>query len=122
MAQGLGAPGLVQGLWLLLGLMTLTGALSYGELASRFPQAGGAYVYLREGWGEGAAFLYGWKCLLVMDPGITAALAAGFADYVLYVWPTAPGGTKAVAIVAIVTLATLTALGTRLAAGVLVAI
>jgi basic amino acid/polyamine antiporter, APA family len=122
MAHGLGAPGLVLALWVLLGVMTFTGALCYGELASRFPEAGGAYVYLREGWGEAAAFLYGWKCLLVMDPGITAALAAGLADYVVFLWPGVPGGAKAVALVAILLLASLTALGTRLAAGALVAV
>jgi len=122
MAQGLGAPALVHGMWALAGLMALCGALCYAELASRFPEAGGAYVYLREGWGERAAFLYGWKCLLVMDPGITAALAAGLADYVLYLRPGIPGGAKAVAVAAIVALAVLTALGTRLAAGTLVAV
>jgi APA family basic amino acid/polyamine antiporter len=120
MARGLGAPGLVHVMWGLAGFMALTGALCYGELASRFPEAGGAYVYLREGWGETAAFLYGWKCLLVMDPGITAALAAGLADYVGYLRPDVP--TKAVAIAAILALGTLAALGTRLAAGALVAI
>lgn len=120
MAQGLAAPGLVHAMWALAGFMALTGALCYGELSSRFPEAGGAYVYLREGWGEGTAFLYGWKCLLVMDPGITAALAAGVADYVGYLWPAAR--TKAVAVVVIAAVAVLTALGTRLAAGTLVAI
>ena len=109
-------------MWVLAGTMALAGALCYGELASRFPEAGGAYVYLREGWGERAAFLYGWKCLLVMDPGITAALGAGLASYVVYLWPGAPGGAKAVAVAAILLLATLTALGTRLAAGALVAL
>jgi APA family basic amino acid/polyamine antiporter len=122
MAQGLGAPALVHAMWGLMGLMALCGALCYGELASRFPEAGGAYVYLREGWGEGAAFLYGWKCLLVMDPGITAALGAGLAQYVGYLWPGVPGGSRVVAVVAIVALALLTGLGTRLAAGALVAL
>jgi len=122
MAQGLGAPGLVYAMWLLAGFMALTGALCYGELASRFPRAGGAYVYLREAWGEPVAFLYGWKCLLVMDPGITAALAAGLADYVAYLTPLGPFGRKAVAVAAIVLLAALTALGTRLAARALVGI
>ena len=60
----------------------ICGALCYGALAARFPQAGGGYVYLREAYGPRVAFLYGWKCLLVMDPGITAALATGFASYV----------------------------------------
>jgi APA family basic amino acid/polyamine antiporter len=122
MARSLGAPGLVHAMWALAGLMALSGALCYGELASRFPEAGGAYVYLREGWGEGAAFLYGWKCLLVMDPGITAALAAGLAEYVAWLWPGVPGGPRAVAVGAIAVLALLAVLGTRLAAGTLVAL
>jgi APA family basic amino acid/polyamine antiporter len=120
MARGLGAPGLVYGMWLLAGAMALAGALCYGELASRFPEAGGAYVYLRKAWGRPAAFLYGWKCLLVMDPGISAALAAGLADYVAYLTPLTTVQRKAVAIAAILLLAALTALGTRLAAGALV--
>ena len=122
MAQGLGAPGLVYAMWLLAGFMALTGALCYGELSARFPEAGGAYVYLREAWGEPVAFLYGWKCLLVMDPGITAALAAGLSDYVAYLTPLGPGGRKAVAVAAILLLAAVTALGTRLAASALVLI
>jgi APA family basic amino acid/polyamine antiporter len=122
MVQGLGAPGLVHGMWLLMGLMALTGALCYGELAARFPEAGGAYVFLREAWGERAAFLYGWKCLLVMDPGLTAALGAGLASYVVYLWPGVPGGAHAVAVAAILALAAVAALGTRLAAGAIVAL
>jgi APA family basic amino acid/polyamine antiporter len=122
MAQGLGASGLVYAMWVLAGLMALTGALCYGELASRFPEAGGAYVYLREAWGEALAFLYGWKCLLVMDPGITAALAAGLAEYVAYLVPLGPGERKGVAVLAIAVIAALTATGTRLAAGALVTI
>lgn len=122
MAQGLGAPGLVYAMWLLAGFMALTGALCYGELSARFPEAGGAYVYLREAWGEPVAFLYGWKCLLVMDPGITAALAAGLSDYVAYLMPLGPGGRRAVAVAAILLLAAVTALGTRLAANALVLI
>ena len=122
MARGLGASGLVYAMWLLAGFMALAGALCYGELASRFPEAGGAYVYLREAWGEPLAFLYGWKCLLVMDPGITAALAAGLAEYVSYLWPLDAAAKKSVAALAILAIATLSALGTRLAAGTLVVI
>src|SRR5215218_10317360 len=68
----LASPALTIGLWLVCGALVLAGALTFGELASRFPMAGGPYVYLREGWGEQAAFLYGWQSLLVMDPGGTA--------------------------------------------------
>ena len=120
MARGLGASGLVYAMWLLAGFMALAGALCYGELASRFPRAGGAYVYLREAWGERVAFLYGWKCLLVMDPGLTAALAAGLAQYVGYLTPLDAAERKAVAVAILLIVATLTALGTRLAARSLV--
>src|SRR2546422_2894140 len=75
MARSLGSPFWLLIVWLLMGLMALSGALCYGELAARRPEAGGGYVYLREAYGPAVAFLYGWKCLLVMDPGITAALA-----------------------------------------------
>jgi basic amino acid/polyamine antiporter, APA family len=122
MARQLGSPGLVYVMWLVMGTMALCGALCYGELASRFPEAGGAYVYLREAWGEAPAFLYGWKCLLVMDPGLTAALAAGMAEYVAYLVPLDAGGRKAVAVGALVLLALLSIAGTRIAAGVLVAV
>lgn len=120
MARGLGAPGLVHAVWLLTGLMALTGALCYGELASRYPVAGGAYVYLREVWGERTAFLYGWQCLLVMDPGLTAALATGLVGYAAQLWPIGANGSKVAAVGAILTLAGVTALGTRLAASTLV--
>lgn len=120
MARGLGAPGLVHAMWLLVGLMALSGALCYGELASRFPEMGGAYVFLRRAWGEPVAFLYGWKCLLVMDPGVTAALAAGLADYLAYLTPLSTGERKVAAMMVILLLAALAALGTRLAAGTLV--
>jgi APA family basic amino acid/polyamine antiporter len=122
MARQLGAPGLTYAMWLLAGFMALSGGLCYGELASRFPEAGGAYVYLREAWGELPAFLYGWKCLLVMDPGLTAALAAGLADYVAYLTPLGPAGRKGVAVLVLVLIAALSIVGTRVAAGALVTV
>ena len=78
--------------------MALCGTLVYGELAARYPEAGGGYVYLREAWDPRVAFLYGWKCCLVMDPGITAALATGLAAYVGYLVPLGPIGLKVVGI------------------------
>jgi APA family basic amino acid/polyamine antiporter len=98
MARTLASPAWLLGAWLLMGGMALAGALSYGELASRFPEAGGGYIYLRETYGRRLAFLYGWKCLLVMDPGITAALASGLAAYVGYLVPLGPIGLKLVAL------------------------
>jgi APA family basic amino acid/polyamine antiporter len=122
MARGLGSSGLVYSMWLLAGVMALAGALCYGELASRFPEAGGAYVYIREAYGEPFAFLYGWKCLLVMDPGITAALAAGLAEYVAYLLPLDAGGKRIAAVVVILLVAAVTAAGTRVAASTLVVV
>jgi APA family basic amino acid/polyamine antiporter len=75
------APALV--VWVVVGLLSIAGALCYAELTTRFPQAGGGYVFLREAFGARAAFVFGWMSLLVTDPGITAALAIGFAQYLL---------------------------------------
>ncbi len=116
MARSLGSPAWLLLVWLVMGGMALSGALCYGELAARFPEAGGGYVYLREAYGPRVAFLYGWKCLLVMDPGITAALATGLASYVGYVVPLSTGAHKAVAIAAIIALAMVSVAGVRVGA------
>ena len=79
MAKSVVSPSWLLAIWLLIGLMTLCGALCYAELASRFPQSGGTYVYLREAYGNGLAFLYGWTVLLVLDPGLTAVFGVGIA-------------------------------------------
>ena len=70
MIQSQRSPGLTIALWLVCATLVFAGSLAFGELAARFPSAGGPYVYLREAWGEQVAFLYGWQCLLVMDTGI----------------------------------------------------
>ncbi len=119
MARALGSPLWLLVVWLLMGVMALSGALCYGELAARFPEAGGGYVYLRRAYGPAVAFLYGWKCLLVMDPGITAALAVGFARYAGYIVPLSAPGLKAVAIGAILVLAAVNVAGVRLGAGMM---
>jgi APA family basic amino acid/polyamine antiporter len=115
----LASPPLTLGLWLLCGGLVLAGALTFGELASRFPQAGGLYVYLREAWGERVAFLYGWQCLLVMDPGITAALAAGTAQYAALLFPRAAGFERWIAAGMIWLLALLAMAGLSLSSRVL---
>ncbi len=119
MARALGSPFWVLAVWLVVGATALCGALCYGELASRMPEAGGGYAYLREAWGPGLAFLYGWECLLVMDPGITAALGAGFGQYAASIVPLPPVGVTSVAIAAVVTLAAVNVVGTRVGATVL---
>jgi APA family basic amino acid/polyamine antiporter len=119
MTKALGSPFWVLMVWVAVGVTVLCGALCYGELAGRYPEAGGGYVYLREAWGPGVAFLYGWKCLLVMDPGLTAALAAGFARYAAVLVPLGDAGQKIVAMAAIVLLSIVSALGMRVAGGLM---
>jgi APA family basic amino acid/polyamine antiporter len=114
MAKSLGSPMWLLLVWLLMGIMSLSGALCYGELAARFPQAGGSYVYLREAYGGMAAFLYGWMVLLVLDPGLTAALAVGAAGYAGYILKLSPLGIKLFAVLSILTLAVVNILGVRL--------
>ena len=114
MARSLGSPFWLLVVWLLMGVMALSGALCYGELAARYPEAGGGYVYLREAYGPAVGFLYGWKCLLVMDPGITAALAAGLASYVGYALGVSGLWLKVIAIGSIVILGMVNIIGLRL--------
>lgn len=116
MAKSLGSPALVLAVWLVMGAMALCGALCYGELAARYPEAGGGYVYLREAYGAPLAFLYGWMALVVMDPGLTAALAVGLAGYVGYSFNLSPVGIKLVAVSSIVALAAVNIRGVRLGA------
>jgi APA family basic amino acid/polyamine antiporter len=116
MARSAGSPGVLLLVWLFLSAMALAGALCFGELSSRLPEAGGSYVYLREAFGPGLAFLYGWKCLLVMDPGLTAALATGLGAYAVVLVPGLSAKAVALAGIAVVAVANLA--GVRLAAGV----
>jgi APA family basic amino acid/polyamine antiporter len=116
MARALGSPALVFAVWAFMGAAALCGALSLGELAARYPEAGGSYVYLREAYGPSVAFLYGWKCLLIMDPGLTAALATGLGAYAQATFPAlAP---KAVALAAIFAIAAANTIGLRLAGAI----
>ncbi|HEY0377338.1 MAG TPA: amino acid permease [Pyrinomonadaceae bacterium] len=120
MAKSLGSPLLLLAVWLVMGFAALCGALCYGELATRFPEAGGGYVYLREAYGPGVAFLYGWMLLLVLDPGLTAALAVSVADYAANITPLSPLGMKALGVGVIVLLAAVNILGVRLGARMMV--
>jgi APA family basic amino acid/polyamine antiporter len=80
-AAGLPSPGLLLVVWLAGGLITLCGALSFAELGAMYPQAGGQYVYLREAYGPGAAFLFGWAFFGFIMCGGLAALAVAFAEF-----------------------------------------
>jgi len=73
--------------WILTGVLTISAALSYGELAAMFPRAGGQYVYLREAFSPLWGFLYGWTLFLVIQTGTIAAVAVGFARYLGVLFP-----------------------------------
>src|SRR5215472_17252030 len=87
-ARQVGSPGWLLIVWVVTGLLTLTAALSYGELAAMMPKAGGQYVYLREAFSPLWGFLYGWTLFLVIQTGTIAAVAVGFARFsgVLVPW------------------------------------
>src|SRR5439155_907681 len=81
------APGLLLVVWAASGVVTLMGALSYGELAAMFPKAGGQYVYLREGISPLFGYLYGWTLFVVIQTGTIAAVAVAFARFASVFWP-----------------------------------
>jgi APA family basic amino acid/polyamine antiporter len=87
-ARNVGAPGWMLMVWIITGLMTIFAALSYGELASMMPQAGGQYVYIREAFNPLAGFLYGWTFFTVIQTGTIAAVGMAFAKFagVLVPW------------------------------------
>jgi APA family basic amino acid/polyamine antiporter len=80
-ARQVNSPGLMLMTWVVTALLTLTAALSYGELAAAMPQAGGQYVYLREAFGPLCGFLYGWTLFAVIQTGTIAAVAVAFAKF-----------------------------------------
>lgn len=86
-SQQTGSPGGLLLTWILTGLLTISAALSYGELAALFPHAGGQYVYLREAYSPLWGFLYGWTLFLVIQTGTIAAVAVGFARYLGVLFP-----------------------------------
>src|SRR5246127_3905721 len=86
-ARQVGSPGWLLVVWIVTGLLTLTAALSYGELAAMMPKAGGQYVYLREAFSPLWGFLYGWTLFLVIQTGTIAAVAVGFAKFLGVIWP-----------------------------------
>ena len=88
MSRQVGSPGWLLVAWVITGLLTVIGALSYGELAAMMPKAGGQYVYLREAFSPMWGFLYGWTLFMVIQTGTIAAVAVGFARYFGVMWPT----------------------------------
>ncbi len=97
-ARTVGSAGWLLAVWVVTGLLTVTGALCYGELAGMMPAAGGQYVYLREAYGPLVGFLYGWTSFMVIQTGTIAAVGVAFAKFtgVLVPW-FSPRNTLAVA-------------------------
>lgn len=87
MLKDLGSAGWLIAAWLITGFMTLTAALSYGELSAMFPKAGGQYVYLREAYSPFVGFLYGWSFFAVIQTGTIAAVAVAFGKFLGYIVP-----------------------------------
>ncbi len=87
-ARNVGSPGWLMMVWLITGVITIIGALSYGELAAMMPSVGGQYVYLRESYHPLIGFLFGWTTFLVIQCGSIAAVAVGFAKFsgVIFPW------------------------------------
>jgi APA family basic amino acid/polyamine antiporter len=80
-------PGALLLVWVITGLMTVTGALTYAELAAMLPKAGGQYVFLREGLSPAAGFLYGWTLFMVIQTGTIAAVAVAFGKFLSVLVP-----------------------------------
>jgi len=104
--------------WLVAGVLSLLGALTYGEMGAMKPDAGGLYVYIRDAFGELPAFLYGWTALLVIASGSTATLAVAFSSYLGQIVPVSALAAKAIAVLMIVTTMVINVRGTRQSANV----
>lgn len=92
MLKDLGSAGWLIAAWLITGFMTLTAALSYGELSAMFPKAGGQYVYLREAYNPFVGFLYGWSFFAVIQTGTIAAVGVAFGKFLGYLVPSLGDG------------------------------
>ena len=90
-ARGTNSPALYLGAWVVTAILTMTAALSYGELAAMMPKAGGQYVYLRESLGPLWGFLYGWTLFLVIQTGTIAAVCVAFGKFLGVFFPVISG-------------------------------
>src|ERR1700750_2201720 len=85
--RNVGSAGWLVAVWLITGFMTITAAVSYGELSGMFPKAGGQYVYLREAYNPLIAFLYGWAFFAIIQTGTIAAVGVAFSKFLAYMVP-----------------------------------
>ncbi|TWJ04358.1 APA family basic amino acid/polyamine antiporter [Mucilaginibacter frigoritolerans] len=84
--RDVGSAGWLIAVWLITGFMTLTAAVSYGELSAMFPKAGGQYIYLKEAYNKLIAFLYGWSFFAVIQTGTIAAVGVAFSKFAAYLF------------------------------------
>jgi APA family basic amino acid/polyamine antiporter len=110
-AATLGAPGPMLLVWVIGGLVTLTGALSIAELAGAYPRSGGIFAYILEAYGPFPAFLYGWSELTVIRASAIGGIATIFAEYLGFFFPFTPQGVRYVAAATILLIALLNYLG-----------
>jgi APA family basic amino acid/polyamine antiporter len=108
-----GSVGLSLLVWVVGGILSLLGALTYAELAAANPEAGGLYCYIRDGFGRAPAFLYGWCLFLVIASGTIAALAHAFTRYLAEIIPLSPSAINVVAVVMIAVVTVVNVWGTR---------
>jgi APA family basic amino acid/polyamine antiporter len=99
--------------WVVGGILSFLGALTYAELAAMKPESGGLYVYIRSAFGGFVAFLYGWALFFLIASATVATLAVAFASYLRQLTPLAPWATKVVADAMIVAIAAINVFGTR---------
>jgi APA family basic amino acid/polyamine antiporter len=111
-----GSVGLALFVWAAAGVLCLLGGLTYGELCTRRPAAGGLYVFVREAFGRLPAFLYGWTLFLVIGPGAVATLSVGFSAYLHEFVPLSPALGKVASVAMIAVLAVVNVRGTRASA------
>ena len=118
LAQSGGHVGLALTVWLVGGVLSLLGALTYGELGAMNPQAGGIYVYIRDAFGRLPAFLYGWTLFFVISSGSLATLSVAFSNYAGQFVTLTPSGNRALSVSMIVAIAAINIIGTRRSANV----
>src|SRR5437773_11201877 len=111
--QTRGSVTLAMLVWLTGGVLSLLGALTYGELSAMNPKAGGLYVFIRDGFGSLPAFLYGWTLFFVISSGSVATLAVAFSHYLGKIIPLSPAIAKVAAIAMIAVVTVVNVFGTR---------
>src|SRR5258705_6588620 len=113
-----GSGGVALVVWIVGGILSLLGALTFAELAAAKPESGGLYAYLRDAFGPSLAFLYGWTMFLVIGAGSFATLGAAFPRYVSVFVPLSPAAAQVISVALILVVAPINIRGTRQSADV----